>query len=78
MKGSQKWLLWNLNIKIVAFYKIILTIMPTRTSITNTQAMTDTFELQNSDYSVIQDSDWTPIYHKWPTATTNETWEQIP
>jgi len=52
--------------------------MPTRTAITNTQAMTDTFELQNCDYSVIQDSDNTPIYIKWPTATTNETWEQIP
>lgn len=52
--------------------------MTTRESITNTQAMTDTFELEDHDYSAIQDSDWTPIYHKWPTTTTNETWEQIP
>jgi hypothetical protein len=48
-----------------------------RTTTTDTLNTTDTFELQDHDYSTIQDSDSTPIYVKTPVSVSTETRQSI-
>lgn len=37
---------------------------------------TDTFELLDHDYAIIQDHDYKPIHHIWSLAISQDQWEQ--